>query len=250
MSTHAIFRVPEPHNEPVRSFAPGTPERDELRARLHELESQQLDIPLLIGGEEVRTGETFDAVMPHRRAHVLATVHKGGTPEVERAIAAAADAWHDWSRTPWEERAAVLLRAVRAARGPVALDVERRHDARPVEDRPPGGDRRGLRADRLLALQRPVHDADLPGAAHLLARRLEPARVPAARGLRLRGDAVQLHRDRRQPPDVGRVDGEHRRLEARVDRRLRGVVAREALRGGGAPARSDQPRLRLRLAGR
>ncbi|HUJ92480.1 MAG TPA: L-glutamate gamma-semialdehyde dehydrogenase, partial [Gaiellaceae bacterium] len=118
MSTHAIFRVPEPHNEPVRSYAPGTPERSELRRRLSELESQQLDIPLLIGGEEVRTGDTLDAVMPHRRNHVLATVHKGGAAEVERAIAAAAEAWHDWSRTPWEERAAVLLRASELLAGP------------------------------------------------------------------------------------------------------------------------------------
>jgi 1-pyrroline-5-carboxylate dehydrogenase len=118
MSTHAIFRAPDPHNEPVRSFAPGSPERDELRNRLRELESQQLDIPLVIGGEEVRTGDTFDAVEPHRRSHVLATVHKGGAPEVERAIAAARDAWHDWSRTPWEDRAAIILRASELLAGP------------------------------------------------------------------------------------------------------------------------------------
>jgi len=118
MSTHAIFRAPEPYNEPVRSYAPGTPERDELRARLRELESQHLDIPLVIGGEEVRTGDTFDAVEPHNRSHVLATVHKGGAPEVERAIGAARDAWHDWSRTPWEERAAVILRASELLAGP------------------------------------------------------------------------------------------------------------------------------------
>ena len=118
MSTHAIFRAPEPYNEPVRSYAPGTPERDELRTRLRELESQHLDIPLVIGGEEVRTGDTFDAVEPHNRSHVLATVHKGGAPEVERAIGAARDAWHDWSRTPWEERAAVILRASELLAGP------------------------------------------------------------------------------------------------------------------------------------
>jgi 1-pyrroline-5-carboxylate dehydrogenase len=118
MSNHAISRVPEPFNEPVNSYAPGTPARAELQRRLHELESQQVEIPLVIGGEDVRTGDTFEVTMPHRRAHVLATVHKGGAPEVERAIAAAADAWHDWSRTPWEERAAIFLRASELLSGP------------------------------------------------------------------------------------------------------------------------------------
>jgi 1-pyrroline-5-carboxylate dehydrogenase len=118
MSTHAIFRAPEPYNEPVKSYAPGSPEREELQQRLREMESQQLEIPLVIGGEEVRTGETFEAVEPHKRSHVLATVHKGGAPEVDRAIAAAAEAWNDWSRTPWEERAAVFLRAAELLSGP------------------------------------------------------------------------------------------------------------------------------------
>ena len=118
MSTHAISRVPDPFNEPVRSYAPGTPEREELRLRLRQLESEQLELPLVIGGEEVRTGDTFEAVEPHDRAHVLAAVHKGGAKEVERAIAAAADASTDWSRTPWEERAAVFLRAAELLAGP------------------------------------------------------------------------------------------------------------------------------------
>jgi 1-pyrroline-5-carboxylate dehydrogenase len=118
MSTHAITRLPEPVNEPVRSYAPGTPDREELRLRLQQMESQQLDIPLVIGGEEVRTGNTFEAVEPHKRSHVLATVHNGGATEVERAIAAAAEAWNDWSRTPWEERAAIFLRAAELLAGP------------------------------------------------------------------------------------------------------------------------------------
>src|SRR4051794_24720356 len=118
MSSHAIFRVPEPHNELVRNYEPGSPEREELRLRIQRMESEQLDIPLVIGGEEVRTGNTFEAVEPHNRSHVLATVHKGGTKEVDRAIAAAADAWKDWSRTPWEERAAIFLRASELLAGP------------------------------------------------------------------------------------------------------------------------------------
>src|SRR5215831_179325 len=105
-------------NEPVKSYAPGTPEREELRDRLAEMERERLDVPCVIGGEEVRTGDTAQAVMPHRKDHVLADVHQAGAAEVERAIKASADAWHDWSRTPWEERAAVFLRAAELLAGP------------------------------------------------------------------------------------------------------------------------------------
>src|SRR5581483_8060376 len=105
-------------NEPVRSYAPGSPERDELRRRLTELQGQRLELPCVIGGEEVRTGDTAPTVMPHRKEHVLADVHQGGPAQVERAVAAAAEAWHDWSRTPWEERAAVFLRAAELLAGP------------------------------------------------------------------------------------------------------------------------------------
>ena len=117
----------------------------------------------------------------------------------------------------------------RAARRPVAHDARRRDDAQPVEDGAPGRDRRRRRADRLLPLQRRVHDADLRGAADLVAGRLEPAGVPAARGLRLRRQPVQLHGDRRQPDDLGGADGQHRALEARLDRRALRLLHVEAL---------------------
>jgi 1-pyrroline-5-carboxylate dehydrogenase len=117
-SAPGLFRPPKPHNEPVRDYAPGSPERKALLERLRELQSQEIEIPLIIGGEEIRTGETFNAVMPHEKDHSLATVHKGGAPEVERAIAAAANAWEDWHRTPWEDRAAIFLRAAELLAGP------------------------------------------------------------------------------------------------------------------------------------
>ncbi len=118
MSAHGIFRPPAPTNEPVRSYAPGTPERAELKARLEQMQAEQIEIPLVIGGEEVRTGDTFEAVMPHKKSHVLATVHQGSAEQVQQAIDAARAAHRGWSRTPWEERAAVLLRAAELLSGP------------------------------------------------------------------------------------------------------------------------------------
>src|SRR5437763_2350962 len=118
MSAPGIFRLPEPYNEPVKEYAPGSPEREELKRRLKEMESERIELPCVSGGEEITTGDTAEVVMPHRKSHVLADVHQGGADEVHRAIKAAADAWHDWSRTPWEERAAVFLRAAELLSGP------------------------------------------------------------------------------------------------------------------------------------
>src|SRR5581483_3814357 len=94
------------------------PERAELRQRLAQMSGERLDLPCIIGGEEVRTGDTAPAVMPHDKDHVLADVHQAGPAEVERAIHAAGAAWEEWSRTPWEERAAVFLRAAELLSGP------------------------------------------------------------------------------------------------------------------------------------
>ena len=105
------IQIPIPVNEPVRSYAPGTLERRALKARLAELGAERIEIPLIIGGKEVRTGKTCDAVMPHDHGHVLGTWHKAGTDEVAAAIAAAAEARREWAAWPFEERAAVLLKA-------------------------------------------------------------------------------------------------------------------------------------------
>ncbi len=118
MSAPGIFRPPTPANEPVKEYGPGSPERESLRVRLEQMRGERIDIPLVIGGEDLTTGETREAVMPHAKDHVLADVHQGGAAEVERAIDAAGQAWHDWSRLPWEERAAVFLRAAELLAGP------------------------------------------------------------------------------------------------------------------------------------
>ena len=118
MSRPAIALPPEPRNEAVKDYAPGSPERAELQQRLRELERERIEIPLVIGGKDVTTKETFEAVEPHRKSHVLADVHAGGPAEVEQAIAAAREARHDWARLPWEERAAVFLRAAELLAGP------------------------------------------------------------------------------------------------------------------------------------
>jgi 1-pyrroline-5-carboxylate dehydrogenase len=118
MGTHGIFRVPPALNEPVRGFAPGSPERASLAARLEQMAGERIEVPLVIGGKDVSTGNTRPAVMPHDREHVLADVHQGGADEVRAAIDAGAKAWKDWSRWPWEERAAVFLRAAELLAGP------------------------------------------------------------------------------------------------------------------------------------
>ncbi|MEQ1856865.1 MAG: L-glutamate gamma-semialdehyde dehydrogenase [Longimicrobiales bacterium] len=110
--------IPRPVNEPVLTYAPGTPERAALQRELAAQAGQVVDIPLVIGGKEVRTGDTFDVVMPHEHGHVIARAHRAGPKEVEAAVTAALGARHDWSRTPWEERAAVFMRAADLLAGP------------------------------------------------------------------------------------------------------------------------------------
>ena len=117
MSAPGFFRPPPATNEPVRDYAPGSPERAELQLRLSELQSQRIELPCIIGGKDVLTGDTAPTVMPHRKEHVLADVHQAGPKEVKLAAKAAAKAWRDWSRAPWEERAAVFLRAAELLAG-------------------------------------------------------------------------------------------------------------------------------------
>ncbi|HEX6200788.1 MAG TPA: L-glutamate gamma-semialdehyde dehydrogenase [Thermoanaerobaculia bacterium] len=114
----AVFEVPIPENEPIHDYAPGSPERASLKKALDELLDQEVEIPVVIGGEEVRTGDTATCVCPHDHGHVLGTYHQAGEKEVARAVEAAKAAWVDWSEMPWEERAAVFLRAAELLTGP------------------------------------------------------------------------------------------------------------------------------------
>ncbi len=104
-------RVPPPVNEPVRGYAPGSPERASLKARLAAMAAERIEIPLVIGGTEIRTGETGHAVMPHDHRHILADWHKATPDHVQQAIAAARAAHAEWANWAWEDRAAVFLRA-------------------------------------------------------------------------------------------------------------------------------------------
>jgi 1-pyrroline-5-carboxylate dehydrogenase len=106
-----VRRVPSPVNEPVKAYAPGSPEKKELKARLAAMAAERIEIPLVIGGREVRSGDRAQAVMPHDHGHVLADWHKAKKEHVQQAIEAAAAARHEWASWPWEDRLAVFLKA-------------------------------------------------------------------------------------------------------------------------------------------
>lgn len=112
------FRIPKPVNEPIRQYLPGSQERASLKAKLAEMRGEEIEIPLIIGGQEVRTGRLGTCVMPHRHGHILARYHKAGPKEVEMAIEAALEAHKVWSRLPWYERAAIFLKAAELLAGP------------------------------------------------------------------------------------------------------------------------------------
>ncbi len=106
-----IFNYPLPANEPVLSYAPGSPERARQQAALAELKGQVADVPMFIGGEEVRTGNLGDLRPPHEHAHLLGQFHKGDASHVRKAIEAALAAKPAWEAMSWENRAQIFLKA-------------------------------------------------------------------------------------------------------------------------------------------
>lgn len=116
--SNAIFRVPAPVNEPIRSYAPGTADRAALKRAIADLKSTTIDIPMFIGGKEVRTGKTVSIHPPHEIKHTLGHYHQGDATHVQMAIDAALQAKSQWENTPWEERAAIFLKAAELLAGP------------------------------------------------------------------------------------------------------------------------------------
>ena len=107
MMNNAYFYFPAPENEPVLSYGPGSPERVSLQKELKRMKAAQPDIPMFIGGEEVRTGKTLPLSPPHELSRVLGHYHKGGKKHVDRAIAAALAARPSWASMSWEQRASI-----------------------------------------------------------------------------------------------------------------------------------------------
>ena len=114
---NARVSVPTPRNEPVLGYAPGSPEKHALKQHLGEFAGSQLEIPLLIGGKEVTTGDLGQCILPHNHATTVATYHKGSAETVNEAIDAATAARADWSAMPWESRASIFLRAAELLAG-------------------------------------------------------------------------------------------------------------------------------------
>lgn len=116
--TQTEFTIPKPVNEPVKDYAPGSKERVSLKTKLEELRSTEIDIPLIIGGKEIRTGNLVECVLPHEHQHVIGHYHKAGEVEVQMAVDVALETWQEWSSTPWEKRVRIFSRMEELLAGP------------------------------------------------------------------------------------------------------------------------------------
>lgn len=115
---NGIFKLERPQNERTLNYAPGSDEKAVLKKQLKRMRSEEIEIPLIIGGKEIRTGNTEKCIIPHDRHHVLATYHKAGEREIQMAIDAALKAKSEWENMPWEHRASIFLKAAEMASGP------------------------------------------------------------------------------------------------------------------------------------
>jgi 1-pyrroline-5-carboxylate dehydrogenase len=108
---NALIKVPVPKNEPIYDYAPGSPERESLKVQLKKMLSEEIEIPLIIGGKEVQTGNLADCRCPHDHSHLLGRYHKAGAEEIDLAVKESKKAWKDWSEMDWVSRLSVFLRA-------------------------------------------------------------------------------------------------------------------------------------------
>jgi len=108
---NGIIQIPRPSNEPILGYGPGSPEKASLKAQLTKMLGEEIEIPLIIGGNEVKTANLADCRVPHDHQHVLGRYHKAGPAEIDMAVEAAIAAWKEWSEMDWVSRASIFLRA-------------------------------------------------------------------------------------------------------------------------------------------
>ena len=142
-----IPKPPAARNEPVKDYRPGSPERRSLTRRLASMADERIDIPMVIGGRPVTSGDIYEVVMPHDVKHVLGDAHQATTGHVHQAVDAARDSHHEWSTLPWEERAAIFLRAADLLAGPW---------------------RDTINASTMLGQSKTVHQAEIDAACELI----------------------------------------------------------------------------------
>lgn len=141
------LKVRKPENEPILTYDKESPERVNLKQKISELKQKHFEIPLIIGGKEIYTGQTQECIIPHNKNHVLATYYMAGEKEVKLAIEAALEAKREWSKMPWEHRASIFLKAAELLAGPW---------------------RATLNAATMLGQSKTVHQAEIDSACELI----------------------------------------------------------------------------------
>ncbi len=144
---NGVIKIPRPANEPVMIFAPGSPEKESLKAELRRMLDEEIEIPLIIGGKEIATGNFADCRCPHDHNHVLGRYHKAGPDEIILAIEEAKKAWKGWSEMDWISRASIFLRAAE-------LLAKKYRDV--------------LNASTMLGQSKTVHQAEIDAACELI----------------------------------------------------------------------------------
>ena len=142
-----IYNVPKAVNEPVKSYAPGTPEREAVAAAFKQMYNSTVDVPLYIGAEQIRTGKTKTMTPPFDHKHVVGQYHEAEKEHIEKAIATALEAKKKWANMPWEQRASIFLKAAELLAGPYRAKIN---------------------AATMIAQAKTVHQAEIDSACELI----------------------------------------------------------------------------------